>query len=408
MGTFRTLTLAAALAGAMLTLPSAAFADGAAGAAGEKAARSAAGAADAGAAAELWSNAEGPVADAYDMRQASEFYLGEDAERYRRRLETLLEEAAEILSTSAVSGERTRLREIRQEVADKRAEVEDLRVKLSKAPEAATDFVGIILDRLKAVVRPTKEDYRARIAGTEQEIEQLREEAVAVKRRFAEGLRQMGVEITDAQAEGMLSMATADELADVLSIFHNMKAINGELMQATVRSDESLDVARRYYGLHTTMLEVALFMHEIFVERVDKHYLAELEDIEVRARKLQAEAQGLLRRTQDPELQKVLRNNLNSHDLTIRAAGLYERRLRQQRASIQEARRKLAERVQVARNTWRTVQVSSELVSMLRSTDKAFQALMNLELPDLRPFESIELQREFQRLTEEIEGAPSS
>jgi hypothetical protein len=33
---------------------------------------------------------------------------------------------------------------------------------------------------------------------------------------------------------------------------------------------------------------------------------------------------------------------------------------------------------------------------------------MNLELPDLRPFESIELQREFQRLTEEIEGAPSS
>jgi DNA gyrase/topoisomerase IV subunit A len=203
-------------------------------------------------------------------------------------------------------------------------------------------------------------------------------------------------------------MATAEDIVEILAMVENLKDINNQLQRSTVNTGESLEVAKRYYGIHTVMLEVAAFMHEEFVHKVNSTYLKKLRTITQETRAVQAEAREMLRRERDPGLRKVLQNNVKSQDLTLRTAAIYRDRLIEQRDSIREALNRLHNRVDVARNTYRTAQLANDLINMLRSSDESFEAIMKLDLPDLRPFENLELQREFDRLTRELEGAPSS
>jgi len=69
---------------------------------------------------------------------------------------------------------------------------------------------------------------------------------------------------------------------------------------------------------------------------------------------------------------------------------------------VKSSARQIERQHRVAVNTWRTVDVSSDLVSMMRTTGKAFDALMKLEIPPIRPFESQEMELEFQKITDTI------
>ena len=353
-----------------------------------------------------WGEAEGAVTDLLEARSADGFARQTDGEAWDRRLQSLLDRAVDRLATSEMQGVRQRLEAIRAERQALKEDIEAWRMRRATAPSEPRDqgLLSGMLSKVRGIVAPTKQSYDRRIAGAEEELTQLEQDARDLQRRFVSELTAMDIRITPEQAEGLLSMATADEITDIIAVFANMRAINEKLLNATVRSNESIATARRYYGLHAVMLEVALFAHQGFIERVDEVYLKRLEAIRREAQSLMAEARGM--RTGDA-LDGVLDKNIEAQRLTLRAADVYRDRLLSQRARIAEGVRRLERRVAVARNTWRTVEVSSDLIAMLRTSDDAFQKLLKMEMPDLRPFESIELRDEMKRLTDQIEGPTS-
>jgi hypothetical protein len=100
----------------------------------------------------------------------------------------------------------------------------------------------------------------------------------------------------------------------------------------------------------------------------------------------------------------VLDANLEAQQLTIEAAGVYRDYLKQQAARCR-ARVALQEDIATAWNTYETVRVSGELVDLVKSSQQLLDGLLDRQVPALRPFQNLEMQREFAKLTEQLRAA---
>lgn len=78
------------------------------------------------------------------------------------------------------------------------------------------------------------------------------------------------------------------------------------------------------------------------------------------------------------------------------------KQLNQQRQKIQSALKKSTHDLQIALNTFKTVQISFTLLEVIKESRESFNALLNIQLPELIPFENKEIALEYEKITQEI------
>ena len=324
----------------------------------------------------------------------------------RQRLERLLDQAGNILATSPAVSSRDALRRLAEEERNLRRQIAEDRVAMVGAPPAP---VGL-MERLRARLSPTwsQADYMARIARSEERIARIEEERVAVRDAFVADLARIGVRLRSDQVDGLLSLASADDMVAIQAMFANMRGIVTSLREQAQTSGESLEVARRLYGVHAVLLEVAMDAHRDLLRKIDQDWGVRLAEIERGTRELREEAQQILRTESNRGLQEVARANIASQDLTLRAIGLYRQRLAEQRAGVEASLRRIEAQARVVINTWATAERAADLAALMRFSDRAFEVLSAFEVPEIRPFESRELQIEVERLTERLRGFSGS
>ncbi len=143
-------------------------------------------------------------------------------------------------------------------------------------------------------------------------------------------------------------------------------------------------------------------MHLRIEERIIDQDVPQIDAIISRTQALATETRRLQRESSGR--QDLLAANLAAQQMTIEAAGIYRQYLQDQAAQVRAARQELEQDIATAWNTYETVRVSGELVSLVRSSQQLLESLMNRQVPALRPFENLEMQREFQKLTEQLRG----
>ncbi|QVL48636.1 MAG: hypothetical protein KFB96_24210 [Thiocapsa sp.] len=314
-------------------------------------------------------------------------WFGTDQRSNREEINALLDTAVEILSTSPIQNYRERIRILQAQIEKARIGIADARQKRIAAPAEST-------------LRKTVTDYDRLIGSLEDDIDRLNGELAAVKREFADELRGMGLDLGDDQLELLLSTVVGDNMIDLGILFDNVKAVTAQLKVLVAQSGEDLQSARRYYGLYVVLLQALNRMHLQIEEAIGEQYIPQIDAIIARARELSGETRALQR--ESPGRQEVLAANLEAQQLTVQAAEIYRRYLGEQAAQVKLARRELEKDIAAAWNTYETVRVSGELVSLVRSSQQLLDGLMNRQVPALRPFENLEMQREFRKLTEQL------
>ena len=78
-----------------------------------------------------------------------------------------------------------------------------------------------------------------------------------------------------------------------------------------------------------------------------------------------------------------------------------------QARELSQSRQRLQRDIATAWNTYETVKVSGELVSLIRTSEQMLGELFNRQVPELRPFANVEMQREFEKLTLQLRNADS-
>ena len=317
-------------------------------------------------------------------------WIGPDQTSNQSKINGLLDEAVDILSTSPVQRFRERIRGLQGEIEQARADIAEYRQRRVSAPA-------------DAAIQRTVADYDRLIAEREADIRRLDEELQAVKGEFAAAVRAVGVELSDEQVEFLLSTVVGDNMVDLGVLFDNVKSVTAQLEQLVSESGEDLASARRYYGMYVVLLRALYRMHVQIEESIGEQYLPQIDDIIARTQSLMAETRRLQR--DSPAKLDLLSANLEAQQLTLEAAAVYRRYLRDQAEQVRRARGELDKDIAAAWNTFETVRVSGELVGLVRSSQRSLEGLMSRQVPALRPFENLELRREFEKLTEQLRAA---
>lgn len=340
----------------------------------------------------VWSEVVPKLDETLTLEERSETlpetaWFGADQVSNRADIDALMDEMVGILSTSPAQGLRERIRAIQAEIAQARSDISGYRQQRISAPR-------------EGAFKRTVSDYDDLIDAREDDIARLRRELDLVKREFAKSVRELGVELSDEQVEFLLSTVVGDNMVDLGILFDNARSVTDQLEGLVAESGEDLDSSRRYYGMYVVLLRVLRHMHERIEAAIGEDYVPRIDSIIARARELSAETQRLQR--QSPGKRELLASNLEAQRMTMEAAALYRQYLMDQRNQVSKARAELDKDIAAAWNTYETVRVSGELVGLVRSSQQMLESLMNRQVPALRPFENLELQREFDKLTDQL------
>lgn len=243
--------------------------------------------------------------------------------------------------------------------------------------------------------------YQGSIEKFEQDQKQLRAMQERALTFFESRLNNYGIKLTREQTETLISRCDAHENSQMTSVFYLIKCIVEQLARALKESNEDLDIAKKYYAIFVGLLEIQLYIQDMYIKKIDSTYVPNLTVILKQSYALQDETTKLAKNSPNTH-QEIYKQNLKSQRVTIEVAELYCSILDKQKEKVITARKLVSERHKVAKNTLSTVSITAELSSLIRESENLFNELINLQTPEFEGFQNNTMKEEFIRMTEKI------
>ncbi len=346
--------------------------------------------------AEIWENITPKLNEVLELEQQAEntpnsvwLGLGTDKEDLNEEINQLLDEAVEILSVSntnnirqAIRAEDERIREMKQDIA-----------KYHQAQITAP---------VDSTWQTTVADYDLKIKQLSELIEQSKNQVSKLQTQFAQQLSNKGLSISTEQLEVLLSSVVGDDIIQSSIVYDNIKQISQQLMVLTEKSGEDINISQRYYGMYTVLLKILLHMQENFINKIENQYLPKIANIITEVKNINVTTGNLLRSIHNKIHRKHLFANLQAQNLTLQTAELYKKHLVTQGNKIVKVIKKTRQDLQIAQNTYKTVRIGGELINLLRTSNKSFEILLNIQVPELLIFENKQMKHEFAILTQKL------
>jgi len=316
-------------------------------------------------------------------------WIFKDKEDSSAEINALLDEAVAILSVSNTAQTRKHIRLLEEQIREMKQTISEYRQAKISAP-------------VRSQWVKTVADYDAKIKEIKELILRNQKRIAELKIQFGQELSDKGLVISLEQVEVLLSSVVGDDVIQSSVVYDNVKQISQQLMDLTISSGEDIEISQRYYGMYTVLLKTLLHMQQTFVSKIDDKYLPKIEQIVAEVQEVNATTRYLLRGEIDKNRRKHLSANMQAQNLTLKTAALYKQHLLTQRGKMVLAMQKSAADLQIADNTYKTVRASGELINLLRSSQKSFDLLLNIQVPDLLIFQNLQMKQEFAILTKKL------
>jgi hypothetical protein len=321
-------------------------------------------------------------------------YWGENKKTAGRKMDELLRNARTILLSSESVERLHQMDENRKEIARLNADIELNKNRRISAPEKS----------LNPLEKTTKDCDEA-IAEDEARIKKLNAAQEDARAAILNELRSWGMNLTDSQAEVLFSSVTGGTFIENAAVFENVKGVTEQLAELTRQNSGSIEMARRYYGMYVTLMDVLLETQREFTEKIDSEWKPQIEKISAEASASLAEAQKAMYAGRFTSEQKaIFRSNIDSNRMTVDAAGQYLKYLDSQKKSIKQCMDSISRDREVAMNTYATVQHINDIYSVIHSGLNLFSALESMQMPEFQPFDSTAVKKEFSEITRRLQS----
>ncbi|MCK5809612.1 MAG: hypothetical protein KAH00_00910 [Cocleimonas sp.] len=284
------------------------------------------------------------------------------------------------------------------EISKNRENIEALKAKISHKKNTISRHME------KRIVADNDEraDYDQKITKLNGDIDELSRRIDNQKDILKKRFNASGLLLSDAQVDVLLSRVDADDIIKMSLVYDVLKEITEQLMGLTKETHENIDQARKYYGMHVVLLKLVINMQDNYVKKLDEDYLPKIEMISMETRRINEESTRLLATETQRNRKALLHKNLKAQQLTLKVARLYAEQLNQQKEKVAKARRLILNDYKVAKNTYDTVKISADLIQLMKTNRASFSALMNIQIPEIVPFENLAMQRKFEELSSMI------
>lgn len=333
--------------------------------------------------------------DKHESLPDKTYIFGDDKISNQSEIDDLLDEAVRAFGVSRIKDLRDTIRQLQKQIRDAYQRVADYRQKRITAPVEKEEG---LLNKVNPFAT-TREDYDKMISADLKNIKAWEKEIEIKKREFIEALRDIGLQVSDQAADTLLFSVSGDDMVAMSVVFDNIKLMTQQLQQLTDENKEALDQAKRYYGMYVVMVRIMDRMQKQFLSDIENKYTPQLQEYIKQADKNIAQARKLLDEGGD---RNILLSNIESNAVTRKAAELYIEYLKEQKEMISYENKQVEKTLAAAVNTYRTVKLSSDVASLIKTGRRNFDALMKIRMPYLREFQNDVIRRELKLMTEKL------
>jgi len=246
-----------------------------------------------------------------------------------------------------------------------------------------------------------KEDLIGDANDEEEDIKEYKESKQAFIRSVKNRLYDYELDLNDNQVEVLLSRVDADDIIQMTTIFSVISELTQQLSKSTTLSGENLSIAKKYYGFHVILLELQMYIQETYISKLEGVYISNLSKINNNNEELMNKTKMLILAS-DKTRKRIYTGNLKSQQYTKKVINLYRSILESDLRKIKKGLNKIRKNYQVALNTFSTVSISSDLASLMSENQDLYKEIMSLQVPELIPFENLQMQKEFESLSNKI------
>ncbi len=324
-------------------------------------------------------------------------YFRKDKKNKQEDINELLDEAVSKLEFPDITRYRRDINDARKSILLSRTNISQYRRAILSAPEEAT----LGMDNVPLFV--SKKGYAKKIELEEQSIARGQEIIKTTSVEFLSRLQALGIHLEREQFDVLLNTVNGEDFLQLTVAFEAVKGVTTQLQQLTRESGEDIQTARKYYGMYTVLLRILDHLQRKFIDDIVIVHLPKLAEFETSAQRNIDQATETLSEGGD---RSILERNIEANKLTLEAMGLYRRYLLKQRADVEDSNGELQRQIKVAENTYNTVSLASEVVRLLQTGMKSFEAIERLAPPELAEFKNQVLRDELSKLTELMKQKP--
>ena len=306
--------------------------------------------------------------------------FGKSKKDYDERIELIFQSVASLINDP--------------ELENNRKTLQILKNKILKSQEKSSNLYA------KSVLASGKErkDLENLADDYKKDSQEYKDSKVDLIRGVRSRLALYGLDLNKDQVEVLLSRVDAGDIIGMTTSFSVIAELTEQFSDATIASGENLQIAKKYYGMHVILLELQMHIQKNYINRLRNVYLVRANDIRSENKLLIDETFKLIDDAEGTYL-KIYKNNLESQKYTLKVLGLYEEILRKDLLKIETGLKKVNDNYLVSLNTFQTVTVAADLASLMAENSNLFNEVMSIQVPELIPFENLQMQKEFEALT---------
>lgn len=335
------------------------------------------------------------VEDISDLKKqegsASSFTLISKSKKdYRIEIDEVLKEIEPILFDGEVVNYASKIRLARQQINQLKQKKVSLNEDLVFAPEEGS------------ILKSSKKDIRDQIVRVDTLIKKSETLIDELEYDLKKKMNALGIVLTREQIRVMTTRVDGDELARSFAIFDVTKQISSTLGKLMKENSFSAQTTVKYYGTYVVLSEILGYSQREYISKIKDLYLPAVKTIEDNIEEAISFAEKSLKEASSETNREILKNNIRSNEFSLEVVKSYRVILKAQISSLENALEKTDEQIMVAYSTYDTAANSANLLNLINETQDAFDNIMNMQVPDIIPFENTALELKFQEISDQI------
>lgn len=212
----------------------------------------------------------------------------------------------------------------------------------------------------------------------------------------------IGIKVTREQVRVLTSRVDGDDLAKTFAIFDVTKQISATLEELMKTNSFDSSTTVKYYGIYVLLSELLAYAQRDYIDKIDELYLPSIEVIKNDINNSIRFNNRAIREASNQQNKNILKQNNESNKFALEVAEFYKNVLSGQKKQLEKALERTNEQISVAYSSYDAASVSFNLLSLINQSEDEFGKILNLQIPEIVPFENDELEQKFNELSDRI------
>ena len=319
----------------------------------------------------------------------------ETREDREENIRELLDSALGVVTDVPIVDVQKQLEARRNSIREIEDQIVTLKERRLTAPKDAL-LPGLLNDTVPSLTEEI-DDLKIRITDNKSEI-------IKLKGDIHQSLSKSGIKMSKEQLDLLLDSVLSGDLVRLVATFHAARAIDEQLSKMVSATGDNVKAARKYFAMHSALFAMLVHAQDSLIKKIDHTYMPRLKAINNDIKKATNRSRRLLNGRNRPDQERTLNANLKSQKFAARVASYYRDYLKTQRQQLAAARERAVRDLEIADNTFETVEASFQLNALIKDAAASFEAIQKLDAPGFdQIFQNQELRREFENLTRKLD-----